>query len=52
MKLPLYFAIQKRRQRQLLKETSVVEIDDGERRQRSLILFNDVIISAKLKPSR
>jgi len=42
----------KRRQRQLLKEASLVEIVDGERRTRNLILFNDVIISAKLKSSR
>lgn len=42
----------KRRQRQLLKETFAVEIVDGERRARSLILFNDVIIAAKLKSMR
>ena len=45
-------SFKKRRQRQLLKETSLVELVDGERRARSLILFNDVMIAAKLKPSR
>lgn len=42
----------KKSQRHLLKEAFVVEIDEGRRCARSLILFNDVIISAKQKAYR
>eukprot|EP00794_Sanderia_malayensis_P014053 gene14053-15514_t len=38
--------------RQLLKEANVVELIEGERKMRTLILMNDVIICAKLKPSK
>ncbi|XP_065054507.1 active breakpoint cluster region-related protein-like [Rhopilema esculentum] len=39
-------------QRQLLKEGNVVELDDGQRKARTLFLMSDVIICAKLKPSK
>jgi len=39
-------------QRQLLKEGTVVELDDGERKARTLFLMSDVLICAKLKPPK
>lgn len=43
--------VQDKAQRRLVKESFIIEFCDGKRKLRHLILFNDILVCAKYKPS-
>lgn len=43
--------VQDKAQRRLVKESFIIESSDGKRKLRHLILFNDILVCAKYKPS-
>lgn len=43
--------VQDKAQRRLVKESFIIELSDGKRKLRHLILFNDILVCAKYKPS-
>jgi len=45
------FPAQDKTQRRLVKESFIIELSDGKRKLRHLILFNDILVCAKYKPS-